>query len=118
MHAEIRIGDSIIMLSDEFPGHGALSPETLGGSPMFIVLCLEDVDARVQQALSAGAAIFRPVEDQFSGDRSGTVQDPFGHRWTLTTHIEDVSEEEMDRRLAAMMGTATAGEGASSGQDQ
>ncbi|HEX4631189.1 MAG TPA: VOC family protein [Chthoniobacterales bacterium] len=106
MHAEIRIGDSIIMLSDEFPSHGALSPETLGGSAMFVVLSIEDVDARIQQAVTAGATVFRPAADQFSGDRSGTIQDPFGHRWTLTTHIEDVSEEEMNRRLEAMMRTA------------
>jgi PhnB protein len=118
MHAEITTGDFIIMLSDEFPSHGALSPETLGGSPIFIVLCLDEVDARVQRALAAGATMFRPIEDQFSGDRSGTVQDPFGHRWTLTTHIEDVSEEEMATRLAAMMGTAPGGENASSGKDQ
>jgi PhnB protein len=118
MHAEITIGNSIIMLSDEFPSHGALSPETLGGSSMFIVLCLDDVDARVQQALAAGATVLRPVENQFSGDRSGTVLDPFGHRWTLTTHIEDVSDEEMDRRFAAMMGASTSEQDALSGKDQ
>ena len=110
LHAEIRIGDSIIMLSDEFPSHSALSPETLGGSAMFIVLSLEDVDARIQQAVAAGATVFRRVANQFSGDRTGTIQDPFGHRWTLTTHIEDVSEEEMNRRLAAMMRTAPSSE--------
>jgi PhnB protein len=108
MHAEIRIGDSIIMLSDEFPSHGALSAETLGGSAMFVVLSLEDVDTRIQQAVAAGATVFRPAANQFSGDRSGTIQDPFGHRWTLTTHIEDVSDEEMDRRLGEMMRTALA----------
>lgn len=106
MHAEIRIGDSIIMLSDEFPSHGALSPETLGGSAMFVVLSLEAVDARIQQAVAAGATVFRQLANQFSGDRSGTIQDPFGHRWTLTTHIEDVSDEEMNRRLGAIMQTA------------
>jgi PhnB protein len=118
MHAEMKIGDSIVMLSDEFPSHQALSPETLGGSPMFVVLYVEDVDARVRQALAAGAKVLRPVEDQFFGDRSGTVLDPFGHRWTLTTHIEDVSDAEMERRFAAIMGTAAAGGSASSDKDQ
>jgi PhnB protein len=110
MHAEIRIGDSIVMLSDEFPSHGALSPETLGGSAMFVVLSLNDVDTRIQQAVAAGATVLRPVANQFSGDRSGTIQDPFGHRWTLTTHVEDVSDEEMNRRLGAMMRPAPSSE--------
>jgi PhnB protein len=106
MHAEITVGDSIIMLSDEFPSHDAISPEKLGGWASFVVLYVEDVDARIEQALQAGATILRPVADQFFGDRSGTVRDPFGHRWTLTTHIEDVSDAEINRRFAQMFGSA------------
>jgi len=106
MHAEIRIGDSIVMLADECPAHDALSPETLGGSPGFIVLCVEDVDAQVHAAVEAGAKILRPLQDQFSGDRSATLADPFGYRWTLTTHVEDISDQEIDRRFAAMMGNS------------
>ena len=82
MHAEMKIGDSVIMLSDEFPSHQALGPEHFGGSPMFVVLYVEDVDARFAQAIGAGAKILRPLENQFFGDRSGTLLDPFGHRWT------------------------------------
>ena len=100
MHAEIVIGDSIIMLSDEFPDHDAVAPDKLGGCAMFIVLYIEDVDARVEHAVRAGATVLRPVSDQLFGDRSGTLRDPFGHRWTLTTHIEDVSDAEINRRFA------------------
>ena len=103
MHAEITLGDSIIMLSDEFPNHDAVAPERLGGSAMFVVLYVEDADGRVEQAVRAGAVILRPVADQFFGDRSGTVRDPFGHRWTFTTHIEDVSDAEINRRFAQMV---------------
>ncbi|HEY2615078.1 MAG TPA: VOC family protein [Chthoniobacterales bacterium] len=106
MHAEMKIGDSMIMLADEFPSHQALSPEHFGGSPMFLVLHVENADARFKQAIGAGATALRPLADQFSGDRSGTVLDPFGHRWTLTTHIEDVSEAEMGRRFTEMMKSA------------
>jgi PhnB protein len=101
-HAEIQIGDSPIMLADEFPEMGAVSPQTLGGTPAFIVLYVEDVDARFQQAIAAGGKALRPVKDQFYGDRSGTLLDPFGHQWTIATHLEDVSSEEMQRRAAAM----------------
>ena len=105
MHAEIKIGDSVIMLSDEFPSHDAMAPDKLGGCAMFVVLYVEDVDARIEQAVRAGATILRPVSDQFFGDRSGTLRDPFGHRWTLTTHIEDVSDVEVNRRFAQMFAT-------------
>jgi PhnB protein len=103
MHAEIKIGDSIVMLADEFPSHEAYAPEHFGGSPLSIVLSLEDADNSYTQALAAGATSLRPMTDQPFGDRSGTIRDPFGHRWTLTTHIEDISEEEIARRFAAMM---------------
>jgi PhnB protein len=112
MHAEFRIGDSILMLADEFPSHEAFAPGHFGGSPMLVVLCIDDVDARVSQAVAAGATVLRPVEDQFSGDKSGTILDPFGHKWTLTTHIEDVPEEDLMRRFAQMMGTVSLGDAA------
>ncbi len=102
MHAEIKIGDSAIMLADEFPEMNALSPQSLGGSPIFLFLHVEDVDALTRQAIAAGATAERPVQNQFYGDRSGTIVDPFGHRWTIATHIEDVSPEEMERRMEAM----------------
>lgn len=101
-HAEIRIGDSIIMLADEHPEMGAVSPETLGGSPASIMLYVEDVDARFDKAIQAGGTVVRPVEDQFYGDRNGTLQDPFGHKWTIGTHKEDLSQEEIEKRMAAM----------------
>ena len=97
-HAEIMIGNSRIMLSDEFPGFG-LSPQSLGGSPVKIHLYVEDVDALAKQAVAAGAKIIRPVEDQFYGDRSGQLADPFGHLWIVSTHQEDVSLEEIQRRV-------------------
>jgi PhnB protein len=106
MHAEIKIGDSIIMLADEFPSHDAFGPEHFGGSPVSMVLYVDNADALYTEALKAGAASLRPMADQPFGDRSGTLRDPFGHRWTLTTHIEDVSDEEIERRFAAMMGGA------------
>lgn len=101
-HAEIRIGNSVIMLADEHPEMDARSPAHYGGSPVSILLYLEDVDKQFQQAIAAGATEIRPVADQFYGDRSGTLTDPFGHWWTVATHIEDVSEEEMQRRMQAM----------------
>ena len=104
MHAEIKIGDSILMLADEFPSHEAFGPEHFGGSPVSIVLYLENADASYAQALGAGAIGLRPMADQPFGDRSGTLRDPFGHRWTLTSHLEDISDEEIERRFAAMMG--------------
>ncbi len=102
MHAEIQVGDSMIMLADEFPGMGAVSPQTIGGTAVGLCLYIKDVDARFQQAVAAGAKVERPLQNQFYGDRSGTIIDPFGHKWTLATHVEDVTPEEMQRRMAAM----------------
>ena len=97
-HAEIRIGDSRLMLSDEFPEWDAKSPRTLGGATGSFTIYVPDADAAVQRAVKAGAKVVQPVEDQFWGDRMGTVEDPFGQKWMLGTHVEDVSPEEMDRR--------------------
>jgi PhnB protein len=102
-HAEIRIGDSAIMLADEHPDMGYRSPLSLGGTPVSLLLYVEDVDRRFRQALDAGAKVLRPIENQFYGDRSGTLQDPFGHIWTLATRVEDVSAEEMQRRSQKFM---------------
>ncbi len=104
MHAELTLGDSRFMLADEFPEMGAKSPKTIGGSAVGLALYVEDVDKVVNQAVAAGAKMVRPVQDQFYGDRSGQVEDPFGHKWTVSTHIEDVSPEEMHKRAAAMFG--------------
>ncbi len=101
-HAEIRIGDSPIMLADEMPQMGYRSPAALGGSPVSVMLYVPDVDKVVERAVKAGAKVERPVADQFYGDRSGTIHDPFGHVWTVSTHKEDVSPEEMQRRAAGM----------------
>lgn len=101
-HAEIKIGDSHIMLADELPEQGFVGPQTLGGTGSSILLYVEDVDRTFAQALAGGATQQRPVEDKFYGDRSGTLTDPFGHQWTVSTHIEDVSEDEMRRRMANM----------------
>jgi PhnB protein len=103
-HAEMRIGDSPIMLADEHPEMGAKSPQSFGGSPISIMLYVEDVDAVVGRAVAAGAKVTRPIEDKFYGDRSGGLEDPFGHSWHISTHKEDVSKEEMDRRAAALFG--------------
>ena len=102
-HAEIQIGDSRIMLADEAPERDIRSPQTLGGTPVSIMLYVDDVDSRYKKAIAAGAKELRPVKDQFYGDRSGCITDPFGHQWTIATHKEDVSAEEIDRRMAAMM---------------
>jgi PhnB protein len=103
MHAEIKIGDSIIMLGDEMPEMGFRGPQSLGGSPVGLCLYFPDVDARFATALAAGAKVVKPVQDQFYGDRSGTIADPWGHVWTVATHIEDVAPDEMDRRFQAEM---------------
>jgi len=100
-HAEIRIGDSILMMSEESAEWGNKSPLTLGGSPVFMMIYVPDVDAAFAKALAAGAAEVRPVQDQFYGDRAGTLKDPYGYQWTLATHIEDVSTEEAQRRMEA-----------------
>lgn len=101
-HAEVQLGDSRIMLADEFPEMGASSPQTIGGTAVHLCLYVPDADARFAKAVAAGAKVVRPLKDQFYGDRSGTVEDPFGHSWTIATHIEDVTPEEMDRRHQAM----------------
>jgi PhnB protein len=106
-HAELQIGDSRVMLADEFPEMGVRSPMTLGGTPVGIQLYVDDVDAVTTRALAAGAKTLRPVKDQFYGDRSGTLSDPFGHQWTISTHKEDVSLEEMQRRAAAAAASAS-----------
>ena len=100
-HAEIQIGDSFVMLADEFPEMNHLGPNARGGPTSSIVLYVEDVDRAFQRALEAGAKEQRPVENQFWGDRMGTLTDPFGHQWSLATHVEDVSESEMQSRMAA-----------------
>jgi PhnB protein len=100
-HAEIQIGDSRVMLADEFPEMGAKSPATLGGSGVHLVLYVNDADASFAQAVRCGGKITRPIKDQFYGDRSGTIEDPFGHSWTIGTHKEDLTGEEMERRRVA-----------------
>jgi PhnB protein len=103
MHAEIKIGDSMIMLADEFPEMGAKSPQTLGGSPVGLCVYVPNVDQQFQQAIAAGAKEERPVKDQFYGDRSGTLRDPFGHQWTIATHTEDLTPEEIGKRAEEYM---------------
>ena len=103
-HAEIKIGDSPIMLADESPEMGHKSPQTLGGSPISILLYVEDVDALFKQAVAAGGKVDRPLEDKFYGDRGGSLTDPFGHIWHIATHKEDVTPEEMEKRMAAAHG--------------
>ena len=108
-HAEIKIGDSPIMLADEFPEMGYKSPKTLGGSPVSLMIYVADVDTVFDQAIAAGGKVQRPVKDQFYGDRSGTLEDPFGHVWHVATHKEDVSAEEMERRAKAAGAAASSG---------
>jgi PhnB protein len=102
-HAELEIGDGLVMLADENPDMGARSPKSIGGTPVTISVYVEDVDAVFEAALAAGAAELRAVENQFYGDRSGQFEDPFGHHWSVATHVEDVPPEEMERRAAEMM---------------
>ena len=103
-HAEMKIGNSIFMLADENPDFGALSPETVGGSPVGLMIYVENVDEFTNKAIAAGLETLEPVKDQFYGDRSGNFRDPFGHKWTFATHTEDVSPEEMNKRAAALYG--------------
>lgn len=103
-HAELQIGDSRIMLADENPsmGQGHSSATSIGASPVSLYIYIPDVDRVVERAVAAGAKIIRPVQDQFYGDRSGFLQDPFGHFWGIATHVEDVSPQEMEKRMKAM----------------
>ena len=98
MHAELQIGDSVVMLSDEFPDWGAVSPQTIGGTGSSLSIYVDDVDAVFAQAVAAGATAQHPVADQFWGDRMGSLFDPFGHRWMIATRVEEVSPEETARR--------------------
>jgi PhnB protein len=102
-HAELSIGDSLIMLSDSMPDMGNPSPKALGGSPVTVMVYVEDADAAYAKAISNGAKEICAVEDQFYGDRSGQFEDPWGHRWNVATHVEDVSPEEMEQRAARAM---------------
>jgi PhnB protein len=103
-HCELQLGDSVIMLSDEFPEMGAQSPKTIGGTPVTVMVYVEDVDTVFDRAVKAGATSLRPVEDKFYGDRGGEFEDLWGHRWSVATHIEDVAPDEMARRVAALEG--------------
>jgi PhnB protein len=102
MHAEIQIGDSRIMLADECPQMTARSPQSLGGSPVILALYVEDSDSVTHRATAAGAKVVRPIQDQFYGDRSAVVTDPFGHIWNISTHKEDLSMDEIKKRAAAL----------------
>jgi len=106
-HAELRIGDSRLMLSDAMPEMGARGPLALGGSPVTLHVYVEDADAVFQRAVDAGATVVQPLADAFWGDRYGRFRDPFGHEWGVATHIEDVSDEEMNRRAAAFTGSSS-----------
>ena len=102
MHASLRIGDSAVMLVDEMPEHGALGPKSLKGSPVAVHLYVEDADAAAAQAVAAGAKLTMPVTDMFWGDRYGQLEDPFGHRWSIATHVRDVTPAEMQQAMQAM----------------
>jgi PhnB protein len=103
-HAELKIGDSIIMLADECHEVEARSPKTIGGSPITIHVYIKNVDEVVKRAVKAGATLIRPIEDMFFGDRSGGVEDPFGHKWIISTHIEDVTPAQLKKRAAELFG--------------
>jgi PhnB protein len=102
MHATLKIGDSRLMLADEFPGMGTKAPQTLGGSPVVLNIYVEDVDTLFKQAVAAGAKVTMPLANQFWGDRYGQIVDPFGQSWALGSHVEDVAQEEMERRANAI----------------
>ena len=109
MHAEIKIGDSPIMLADEFPEMGIRSANSFGGSPVSLLIYTEDADAMFARAIAAGATEKKPLADQFYGDRSGTIGDPFGHSWTIASRTEDIPPEEISRRFEEMMSQAGGG---------
>jgi PhnB protein len=100
-HAELQIGDSVIMMSDAFPDMGVIDPKKLGGTPITMTVYVEDVDTTFAAAVQAGAKALQPVENKFYGDRAGQFEDPWGHRWNVMSHVEDVSPEEMEKRAAA-----------------
>ena len=100
-HAELKLGDSVFMLSDEYPEMKCLSPKTIGGSPVSMYVYVDDVDSVFNKAISAGAKVLDPVKDQFWGDRHGRLEDPFGHLWSIATHKKDLSEEEMKKAAEA-----------------
>jgi PhnB protein len=110
-HAELKIGDSMLMLSDEMPGSGNRSPQSLGGSPVSVFMYVENVDSVFDQAVKAGAKADKPPEDMFWGDRFGHLTDPFGHLWAIATHIEDIAPEEMRKRAQAAMAQMAQGAG-------
>jgi PhnB protein len=101
-HAELKFGDSVVMLADEFPEMKVVGPSTLGNTSVGLLLYVDDVDKSVEKAVARGAKIEKPIADQFYGDRNGTIIDPFGHKWTIAVHVEDVTPEEMQRRMEAM----------------
>jgi PhnB protein len=103
-HAEMKIGDSPFMLADEYPEMKYFGPQKFGGTPVSLMIYVDDVDTIYKQAIEAGGTEVKPLQDQFYGDRSGTLTDPFGHVWTVATHKEDVTPEEMDKRMAAAHG--------------
>lgn len=103
-HAEMKIGNAIFMLADEYPPLDALSPQTVGGSPVSLMIYVDDVDSFTQKAVREGLKVLRPLEDQFYGDRSGHFEDPFGHKWVFATHLEEVSPEEMQKRAEEKYG--------------
>ena len=107
-HAELEVGDALIMLADEFPDMGHRGPKSVGGTPVTINIYVENVDDVFERALQKGAKELRPVENQFYGDRTGQFEDPFGHRWSVATHVEDVPPDELERRAAEMMSGSTA----------
>jgi PhnB protein len=100
-HAELEIGDTRIMLNDEFPDHGNLGPKARGGTPVSLLIYTDDVDSAFKMAIAAGGTETMPVDDQFWGDRMGTLTDPFGHKWSIATHVEDVPPEQFEERMAA-----------------
>ena len=102
-HAELTIGDAVIMLADEFPEMNVRGPKSVGGTPVTLHVYVDDVDATFEAALDAGATSIRPVENQFYGDRTEQFEDPFGHHWSVATHVEDVPPEEMEKRMTEAM---------------
>jgi PhnB protein len=106
-HAELTIGDSLIMVADQYPEMNFLGPKAIGGTPVSLNVYVEDADATFARALDHGATSLRPVQDQFYGDRSGQFEDPFGHRWNVSTHVEDVAPDELGRRAAEAMREAS-----------